>query len=165
LALLAGFIPPKEDEIEVPKVTVRPLNSTTAMLLGEGGLMVSGSPRVHYQVVEDSCVTRHMGENRNHTYEPDVENCQACHADLDTFDRNGVQTEIQEMLDEVKVLLEANGIMDPEVGENRSAPGTYPEEVASAMWNYMFVLEDQSRGVHNPPFAKALLEQALAALQ
>jgi hypothetical protein len=106
-----------------------------------------------------------MGEDRNHTYEPSVAYCQACHADLDTFDRNGVQTEIQAMLDEVKVLLEANGIIDLEIGENRSAPGVYPEDVASAMWNYMFVLEDQSKGVHNPPFARALLEQALEALQ
>jgi hypothetical protein len=135
------------------------------MLLGEGGLMVSGSPSVHYQAVEDGCVTCHMGEDRNHTYEPSVAYCQACHADLDTFDRNGVQTEIQAMLDEVKVLLEANGIIDLEIGENRSAPGVYPEDVASAMWNYIFVLQDQSNGVHNPPYAKALLEQALAALR
>jgi hypothetical protein len=108
-----------------------------------------------------------MGENRNHTYEPEVENCQACHADLDTFDRNGVQTEIQAMLDQVRDLLISAGIIDLERDPegNRSLPGTYPEEVASAMWNYMFVLEDQSRGVHNPPFARALLEQALAALQ
>jgi hypothetical protein len=32
------------------------------------------------------------------------------------------------------------------------------------MWNYMFVVEDQSMGVHNPGFAKALLEAAKAAL-
>jgi hypothetical protein len=138
-----------------------------AMLLGEGGLMVSGSPSVHYQVVEDSCVTCHMGDDRNHTYEPDVAYCQTCHADLDTLDRNGVQTEIQAMLDEVRDLLISAGIIDLERDPegNRSLPGTYPEEVASAMWNYMFVLEDQSRGVHNPPFEKAHLEQALAALQ
>jgi hypothetical protein len=111
-----------------------------------------------------------MGENRNHTYEPEPEYCHACHADLDTLDRNGVQTEIQALLDEVRALLEAHpsGIIDQELlaeGEpDRSVPGTYPEEVASAMWNYMFVLEDQSRGVHNPPFARALLEQAKTAL-
>ncbi len=56
-------------------------------------------------------------------------------------------------------------IIDEELGENRSAPGTYPEEVASAMWNYMFVVEDQSLGVHNPAYARALLQQALDALQ
>lgn len=136
------------------------------MLLGEGGLMVSGSPSVHYGV-ENTCVTCHMGDARNHTYEPEPEYCHVCHADLDTLDRNGVQTEIQEMLTEVRDLLIASGIIDIELDPegNRSVPGTYPEEVASAMWNYMFVLEDQSNGVHNPPYAKALLEQALAALR
>jgi len=141
-----------------------------SMLLGEGGLMVSGSPGVHYQVVEDACVTCHMGEDRNHTYEPEPEYCQGCHVDLDTLDRNGVQTEIQALLDEVRGLLKAAGILvdieleDGTVSENRSVAGTYPEEVGSAMWNYMFVVEDQSRGVHNPPFARALLEQAKTAL-
>ena len=62
----------------------------------------------------------------------------------------------------VKPLLVASGIMTE---ENRSIPGVYPEEVAAAMWNYVFVIEDQSKGVHNPAFAKALLTQALDALK
>ncbi len=142
------------------------------MLLGEGGLGIAGSASVHYQVA-DTCVTCHMGENRNHTFEPDLANCQSCHADLDTFDRNGVQTEIQGLLDQIGPLLVEAGIAYTEesVGEDgvihigyRSNPGTYPAEVAEAMWNFMFVREDQSRGVHNPPFARALLEYALTAL-
>lgn len=140
------------------------------MLLGEGGIGVTGSPSVHYQTIDDSCVTCHMGEASNHTYEPTVANCQACHADLDTFDRNGVQTEIQALLDEVKTLLISNGIMTADYEENgeiqhdRSVEGVYPEEVVWAMWNYSFVLNDQSKGVHNPPYAKALLENAKEAL-
>lgn len=134
------------------------------MLLGEGGLLVAGSPGVHYQVVEDTCVSCHMGENYNHTFEPDLANCQGCHADLDTFDRNGVQSEISALLEEVKGLLVEAGIMDLEVGDNRSATGFFPEETVAAMWNYMFVYNDQSKGVHNPAFARALLEQAKTAL-
>jgi hypothetical protein len=42
---------------------------------------------------------------------------------------------------------------------------TVPEAVAQAMWNYKFVTYDQSMGVHNADYAKALLEQALAAMQ
>jgi S-layer homology domain. len=132
------------------------------MLLGEGGLMVTGSPSVHYQVTDNSCVTCHMGNERNHTFDPDVARCQSCHAGLTTFDRNGVQTEIQAMLDEVKPLLIASGIMNE---EERSIPGAYPEAVAAAMWNYTLVMNDQSRGVHNPPYTTALLQQALDALK
>ncbi len=138
------------------------------MLLGIGGLGVTGSESFHY-AVENTCVGCHMGESRNHTFEPSLDNCQSCHADLDTFDRNGVQTEIEEMLAETKARLSAAGILvdigeGEELSENRSVEGTFPEEVANAMWNYMFVLEDQSKGVHNPPFARALLEYALEVL-
>jgi len=141
------------------------------MLLGEGGLGVTGNPSPHYRETEEACVSCHMGEERNHTYEPDVSRCQSCHADLETFDRDGVQTEIQALLDEVKVLLINSGIMladyeeEGELEQNRSVEGEYPAEVASAMWNYMFVIEDQSLGVHNPEFAKALLEAAKASLE
>jgi hypothetical protein len=132
------------------------------MMLGEGGMLVDGNPSVHYQTVADSCVGCHMGDERNHTYEPTVERCQPCHADLEDFDRNGVQTEIQGMLDQVKAALIANGIMN---AEERSVAGTYPEAVAAAMWNYKFVTYDQSRGIHNPPYARALLQQAIDTLQ
>jgi hypothetical protein len=132
------------------------------MLLGEGGLGVSGSPSPHYQVVENTCVACHMGDERSHTYEPEVERCQACHVDAENFDVNGVQTEVQAMLDEVHGLLIAAGIMDE---EGRSIPAVYPEAVVQAMWNYKFVEYDQSRGVHNSAYTKALLQQALDALK
>lgn len=142
------------------------------MLVGEGGLGVEGSPSPHYQLVENTCVGCHMGEEYSHTYEPEVERCQACHADLEDFDRNGVQTEIAALLDELKPLLIESGIMradytddDGDLEQNRSIAGTYPEAVVNAMWNYMFVLEDQSMGVHNPGFARALLQQGLDDLR
>ena len=132
------------------------------MLLGEGGLGVTGSPSTHYSAVENTCVTCHMGEEANHTYLPDVARCQACHASAEDFDVNGVQTEVTAMLAEVHELLIASGIMNE---EGRSIPGVYPEEVAAAMWNYKLVEYDQSMGVHNSAYTKALLEAALAALK
>jgi len=133
------------------------------MLLGEGGLGVSGSPSTHYQMVENTCVACHMGDERNHTYEPEVERCQECHADAEDFNMNGVQTEVQAMFDELTDLFTEQGYIDPENG--RWVTGMYPEAIANAMWNYKFVIEDQSMGVHNSTYAKALLEQALEALK
>ena len=132
------------------------------MLLGVGGLGVEGSPSPHYQMVENTCVTCHMGEESNHTYLPDVARCQACHADAEDFNVNGVQTEIGEMLAEVHELLIASGIMNE---EGRSIAGVYPEEIATAMWNYKLVEYDASMGVHNSDYARALLTQALEALR
>jgi hypothetical protein len=153
-----------DGNIEVTSSRFGPHHGAEAqMLLGEGGLGVSGSPSSHYQLIEDTCVACHMGEEHNHTFEPDVDRCQACHGDAEDFDINGVQTEIQAMLDELAVLFEEQGFIDPENG--RWVTGMYSEEAAQAMWNYKFVEEDQSLGVHNATFAKMLLQQALDVLQ
>ncbi len=144
------------------------------MLLGEGGLGVTSAPNTHLRKVEDTCVDCHMGPvgekdpadplpavARNHTFEAEVSYCAACHTGMASFNQEGVQTEIQELLDEVRPLLIAKGIMDDREGrENRSIEGTYPEEVAYAMWNYMVVLEDGSRGMHHPDWARKLLKYA-----
>jgi hypothetical protein len=135
-----------------------------AMLLGEGGLGVTGSPSTHYQAVENTCVACHMGAEANHTYLPDVARCQACHADAEDFDIHGVQTEITAMVDELTALFIERGMMDEATGL-WIVPATYPEAVADAMWNYTFVKEDQSMGVHNSAYTRALLNQALEAMR
>ena len=142
-----------------------------AMFLGEGALSTAGTESVHYALIDQGCPACHMVEG-SHTYEPELASCQGCHADLDTFDRNGVQTEITALLGEVQALLVDAGIIDTtlvdeETGEldNRSLEGTFSEAVASAMWDYIFVIEDQSLGVHNPVYTKAMLEAAKAALE
>ncbi|HSG44594.1 MAG TPA: cytochrome c3 family protein, partial [Anaerolineales bacterium] len=95
----------------------------SSMLMGVGG-SEEGSPAAHYSMVEDTCVACHMGEGASHTYEPDVANCQACHADIEDFDFSGLQTEVQAMLDELGEQLVALGALS----EN-SADGHPTEEV------------------------------------
>ena len=41
---------------------------------------------------------------------------------------------------------------------------TWPAPVAQAIWNYRTLLEDKSKGIHNPEYAKALLKNSLEAL-
>ena len=140
------------------------------MAVGEGGMGVTGAPGGHYNLIDAGCVSCHMGENTNHGFEAELGTCEGCHSDIESFDYNGTQTEIQALLDQIKPLLIAEGIIDSTIldddGEigNRSVPGTYSEEVVNAMWNYMYVVEDQSLGVHNPGFTRALLEYSLTAL-
>ncbi len=149
------------------------------MLLGEGGLGVTGQPSPHYQTVKDTCVACHMGDERSHTYEAEVSRCQACHTDAEDFDIKGVQTEVAAMLEELhtifvdKKLLNPEtdlwGIYDPATGKfnnpSADAPLVVTEAVANAMWNYKFVVYDKSMGVHNSTFTKALLQQALDAMK
>jgi hypothetical protein len=137
-----------------------------ALILGVGGAGgVVGKPAAHYATVKDTCVTCHLGgagPNANHTFVPQVATCVQCHADAKSLDVNGVQTEIKDKLEKVKAALQAKGLMDK---DGVIVVGDYPEAQAAALWNYLFVEEDKSDGVHNPDYANALLDAALEALK
>jgi hypothetical protein len=136
----------------------------SAMLLGiTGAGDVEGMASPHYAVVEDTCVTCHMGDGRDHHFEPNVTACQACHADAEDFDINGVQTEVEADLAELEEALIAKGWLDE---EGHPTVTSVPVKEAVALWNWIFIAhEDGSLGVHNAPYTKALIEAALAALE
>jgi hypothetical protein len=149
------------------------------MIIGVGGYGEYTGSKVHYESVENGCVSCHMtdtaygkqagGHTMNVTYEYHGETeeyltgCMVCHEDIESFDRNGVQTEIELLLEEAHGLLVAQGLIDGESGSG--IPGTFTSEQAGALWNYKTVEEDRSNGVHNPGFAKSLLEIAIDALK
>jgi hypothetical protein len=136
-----------------------------ALLLGVGGAGVEGEPSPHYKTVKDTCVTCHLGgagPDANHSFMPMVATCVTCHADAKSLDVNGKQTEIRDKLAQVAAALKAKGILDK---DGVVVVGDYPEAQAAALWNYLFVLEDKSDGVHNIPYATALLDSALEALK
>ena len=56
-------------------------------------------------------------------------------------------------------------IVDPPGDTDRSQEGIFTTAEAQAAWNYMTLLEDQSKGVHNPGYARALLENSIEALE
>jgi hypothetical protein len=135
-----------------------------AMLLGMGGAGDEGSVSAHASMVENTCVSCHVGETDNHLFESDVASCAECHGDVENFDVNGSQTEVGEMLAELEELLVAKGMWNEE--EGHPVVGVYPAAEAQALWNYIFVaVEDSSLGVHNPGYTKALLEASIATLQ
>jgi hypothetical protein len=138
----------------------------SAMLLGVAGAGgVEGSPSKHYDQVDDTCVTCHMGENKSHTYEPDIAACQECHTDVENFDVNGVQTEVQAMLDELGDLLVAAGVLSENTPDGHPTVTEAPENVGIALWNWIYVAhEDKSLGVHNASYTKALLQAGLDAM-
>lgn len=49
-------------------------------------------------------------------------------------------------------------------GKFTNAKSRYPIEAVAALYNYKFVLEDRSRGIHNTAYAVQLLMDSLKAL-
>jgi hypothetical protein len=130
-----------------------------AVLLGVSGELVEGTPSSHYNLVEDGCVTCHMGEGANHTFEPQEAACETCHGE--DFDYSEVTAEVAALIDELKALLVANGLWDEEADENMT--GFFPADQAGALWNYILIVkEDKSMGVHNANYIRSLLEASIA---
>jgi hypothetical protein len=136
----------------------------SAMLLGLAGAGdVIGRPSAHAMLVRDTCVTCHIGKDDSHTFEAVISSCLACHPDATNFDIRGLQTEVEALIIQVGDLLVAKGMLD---AEGHPVKGNYPIAEAAALWNYiMIAIEDGSLGVHNPAYTKALLNEALVALQ
>lgn len=91
--------------------------------------------------------------------------CVACHpvaADLTALmaDR---QAQVEAKLEELKVLLVNRGLLDGTTDLNTK--GDFEGHEAGALYNYKYVQEDQSRGVHNFKYAMALLNNSIAAMQ
>ena len=118
-----------------------------------------------------SCTKCHMGPTESnkvnglHTFKPTKADCATCH-------QNGIPEEVgglTENMATLLALLEAEGILHSEINEDghlevHPVKGTYPILTAEAAWNYLFLYEDASKGVHNPIYAKALIQNSLDAL-
>ncbi|HXK03716.1 MAG TPA: hypothetical protein VMS37_15045 [Verrucomicrobiae bacterium] len=148
----------------------------------------------HQYVVDDTCVTCHMqtvattdpaflkaGDHTfKTTYAPagqPAENlvgaCQGCHGSEITsfnfalFDYNGdgkiegVQTEVQHLLDQLSTMLPPNN----SVKTSLTIDNTWTKPQLEAAWNWLFVTNDGSRGVHNTAYTVGLLKASIANLQ
>jgi hypothetical protein len=110
----------------------------------------------------DSCVTCHLGSTANHTFQANVSACVACHADATSTDINGAVTKIQAKYDALKAALIQAKLLDA-TGSPIATKGV-DEAKAFPLWVYGYITEDGSMGVHNPKYANALLDAALAGL-
>lgn len=137
----------------------------SSMLLGVAG-SVAGTPSAHYKSVENTCVGCHMGSDASHTFAPSITACQACHTDATNFDINGVQTEVQAMIDELGTKLVAAGVLSDITADGHPTVTEAPEAVGTALYDWLYVAhEDKSLGVHNSAYTKALLQAGLDALK
>ena len=148
----------------------------------------------HVYAVENACVTCHMPATSRdapehlmaggHTFWPSwdggtpddpsddvdlVEGCVGCHGPMDSFDIpkddydgdgkvEGVQTEVKGLLSMVAKALPPVGSEEIEISPEMT------EKDLQALFNYDFVLEDKSYGIHNAQYAVGLLKASIKDL-
>jgi hypothetical protein len=161
------------------------------MLMGVGGYdfgLGTISSSWHTSGVTNGCPTCHMttphgvdagGHSFNMEYESNGSdehytascNVSGCHSGLDDFDRvtgdhpNGVQTELEALIDSLGLMLAARGRVDTAGGGYHAFDDTtYKASELGALQNLLLVEEDYSEGIHNTDYAFGLLERSLAVL-
>jgi hypothetical protein len=145
----------------------------------------------HREVVEETCVSCHMQSVAStnaaylhaggHTFNVSWEGtngpvhlvgaCVQCHGDIESFDFarqdydgdgvvDGVQTEVKHLLDRLALQLPPVGV--PKTSLSINSSWTKPQ--LKGAYNYLFVQEDGSYGVHNLSYAVGLLKASIADL-
>lgn len=109
---------------------------------------------------EASCTSCHMHEGTGHKWEVTIASCTDCHEGIENFDWHGVQTEVQGLMAELKQKLDDAGMLDE---GDHIIPGDYPVDHAGAYYNYVWVKDDRSDGVHNPGYIKTMLINSIGA--
>lgn len=100
--------------------------------------------------------------------------CNQCHGGINSFDFPvwnyngaivGVQTEVQSLLNQLSTLLpNSTGVITGTVQTSLSVTTNWTTAQLNAAYNWMFVNNDGSLGVHNAPFATGLLQASIANL-
>jgi hypothetical protein len=111
-----------------------------------------------------------------------VDVCIKCHGPIDEFNFarkdydgdgviDGVQTEVQHLLDKLSRMLpgtnyvaSGNYVADGLVKTSVSTKTNWPVKFLNAAWNWQFVNVEGSRGVHNAPYAVGVLKASISDL-
>ena len=137
---------------------------------------------LHTTLAANSCATCHMAKVEGgralggHTFrvaEDDgsgnltinYNGCSACHDDEDELYTlvEDTQMEIDALILELGTRLNQLGLIDADL-EYAVVPQDFSNLQLGILWNYQYIREDKSFGVHNYKYAKALLENSIAAL-
>jgi formate-dependent nitrite reductase cytochrome c552 subunit len=140
-----------------------------------------------------ACIDCHMGGTSDgsygHSWNPAGTNCASCHSapfedlivdglaeDLETLGallENVVGQAVARVDGEYEPVFEADGVTPVETigivhfddGEWHPATGLFDLKIAEAAWNFLFIIEDKSGGIHNPNYANSIIKNSIAAIE
>lgn len=163
-----------------------PHHAVGALVTGKGGMEYPDAEYAHSSAHENlGCIGCHMPETNgyvSHKFsEIDIATCQKCHAGMtDIHMGGGLQKELEGKLAELEQLLLAKVPGAVRIGTGNSDfpfvdkdnnlidVNTLPTEVLVGAYNYVIVkqeLDSFGKGVHNPRYAKSLLDESIKRLQ
>ena len=122
----------------------------TNVWAGLGGV-AAGAPFAPHA---DGCVKCHMGPASGHSFWPEEGNCAVCHATDKLPAGDAIAARIQvagEALEALHAVHYSDGAWHP-------VYASLGRDDFNAWWDFMVVLEDRSKGAHNPTYVSALLD-------
>lgn len=147
-----------------------------------------------HRIETGACIDCHMGGTTDgsygHSWSPAGNNCVSCHStpfeELEVIGLDEDMATLGAMLENAigqAVFRDSNGDYQPEFeadgitpvlttgivhfedGEWHPARGLFELKIAEAAWNFLFIVEDKSGGIHNPNYAKSIIKNSIAAMQ
>ncbi len=151
-------------------------------MIGQAGGYEVGegySSSFHASNVDNSCITCHLstaygvqagGHNMGMSYDYhghgviNTAGCVSCHTDSDALSTKieDTKVEIDGLLTQLELILIDQGVMDDTY---HIVPGEMSADQAGGVFNFNFVREDKSHGIHNFMYAKTLLTNSISSLQ
>jgi hypothetical protein len=109
-----------------------------------------------------NCVSCHMGNSDDHGFHAVAGNCTTCHAGATSIDINGAATKMHDAIVIIEAkLVELGWYSEGEDGLESNASSSNPLEMTgpefTAFWNYNVIHSDHGAFYHNPPYAKAMI--------
>lgn len=143
------------------------------------GAMKNGCLDCHFDVPNSYFLGGHsfnMAHGEGAEEEYNTKACAQCHSDMedaDDFNRRfaggaGVQDSVTTLANNLRTILLNAGLIEYNAAEDSYHPiedRVTSADSAGAVWNWVFIEEDQSEGVHNPKYAIDLLTSAIQFMQ
>jgi hypothetical protein len=161
------------------------------LLFGQNGYTygtVTSTPSIHLNVTINACVSCHMQDRNgqpNHEFTMDsagvkdfVGICNQCHSEVTSsfdqktasqdYDGNGITesfiTEVNGLLAILKAKLPQDSFGNVISSASDSMKIYNRPDLVQGIWNYNFITEDRSNGIHNPAYTVALLRASIASI-
>jgi len=151
------------------------------LLLGSGAYGVNDFKHPHFAGDLNSCTLCHLaepygsqagGHNMGITYEYHggdellTAGCLECHPDEDKMLENTekLYAEIEEEMAILWDMLVEAGVADTAAHPGYAIQGTHSNAAAGAFYNYKYIEEDKSKGLHNPTYTRHMIQASKDAL-